>query len=69
MLVLTRKGGEQIVVPNCDLTVTVLGIEGNKVRLGFTAPSDVAVYREEIWRRICEEPVHATADSHRSAHS
>jgi len=66
MLVLSRKGGEQIVVPNCGLTVTVLAIEGNKVRLGFTAPDDVAVHRAEVWQRICE-PAKVTADTARSS--
>jgi carbon storage regulator len=49
MLVLTRKLGEQIVVPDCHLAVVVIAIEGNRVQLGITAPADVAVYREEIW--------------------
>jgi carbon storage regulator len=52
MLVLSRKLGERIVVPYCDLTVTVVAIEGGTVRLGITAPADVAVYREEVWDRI-----------------
>jgi carbon storage regulator len=52
MLVLTRKGGEQVVVPSCELTVTVLGIEGNKVRLGFTAPEEVGVFRQEVLQRL-----------------
>lgn len=51
MLVLTRKTGEQIVVPQCQLTVTVLDISGNRVRLGVSAPREVAVLREEIQRR------------------
>jgi carbon storage regulator len=54
MLVLSRKLGEQIVVPALDLAVTVLAVEGNKVRLGISAPDEVAVYREEIWSRIRE---------------
>lgn len=63
MLVLTRKGGEQIVVPSCGLTVTVLGVEGNKVRLGFTAGEDVLVYREEVWRRIRDEMATTTLEA------
>jgi carbon storage regulator len=54
MLVLSRKLGEQIVMPTCGVAVTVLAIEGNKVRLGISAPEEVAVYREEIWIRIRE---------------
>ena len=48
MLVLSRKPGEQIVIPNCEMTVTVVAIEGNNVRLGFTAPLSVEVYRREV---------------------
>jgi carbon storage regulator len=55
MLVLTRKPGERVVVPNCDLTITVLTIEGNRVRLGISAPPALAVYREEVWLRIRRE--------------
>jgi len=54
MLVLSRKPGERIVVPECGLEVTVVGIEGNKVRLGISAPEDIVVYREEVWKRILE---------------
>lgn len=52
MLVLSRKCGEQIIVPSCEMTVTVLGIHGNNVRLGISAPTEVDVYREEIWHRV-----------------
>lgn len=48
MLVLSRKEGEQIVVPECRLTVTVFGIHGERVRLGISAPSEVRVYRGEV---------------------
>jgi carbon storage regulator len=51
MLVLSRKPGEHVLVPQCGLTVTVLAVEGKTVRLGIAAPADVAVYREEVWRR------------------
>jgi carbon storage regulator len=56
MLVLSRKIGERIVMPNCELTVTVLAVEGKKVRLGITAPADVDVYREEVWQQISQQP-------------
>jgi carbon storage regulator len=59
MLVLSRKLGERICVPHCELTFTILAIEGNRVRLGISAPSDVAVYREEIWREICQQQIAA----------
>jgi carbon storage regulator len=52
MLVLSRKPGERIVVPSSEVTVTVLAVEGNAVRLGISAPEEIAIYREEVWRRI-----------------
>jgi carbon storage regulator len=55
MLVLSRKLGERILVPHCDLAVTIVGIEGSTVRLGITAPSEIGIYREELWRRVAGE--------------
>ncbi len=52
MLVLTRKIGESLVVPELGIVVTVLESQGNKVRLGISAPDRVAVHREEVWRRL-----------------
>jgi carbon storage regulator len=52
MLVLSRKLGEQIVVPDCALTLTVVAIDKNTIRLGITAPAEIKVFREEIWRRL-----------------
>jgi carbon storage regulator len=54
MLVLSRKPGEQVLVPQYGLAVTVVAVEGTTVRLGIAAPADVAVYREEVWRRVGE---------------
>lgn len=54
MLILTRRIGETIMVGD-DVKVTVLGVKGNQVRLGVDAPKDVAVHREEIYRRIQQE--------------
>jgi carbon storage regulator len=51
MLVLSRKLGERILVPQCELEVTVLAVVGKTVRLGISAPAAVGVYREEVWRR------------------
>jgi carbon storage regulator CsrA len=51
MLVLRRKLGERIVVPQCRLTITVSAIQGNSVQLAISAPGDVDVYREEVWRQ------------------
>ncbi len=61
MLVLSRKVSERILVPNFNVVLTVLSVKGNKVRLGISAPADVAVYREESWRRIGEEMHDLTA--------
>jgi carbon storage regulator len=52
MLVLSRKLCEKIVVPQCQLSVTIVSIQGNKVRLGISAPPEVAVHRDEFWRVI-----------------
>lgn len=63
MLVLSRKRGETIVVPQCALSVTVIGVQGNTVRLGISAPPEVAVHREELWRAIdAEESAAADAE-------
>lgn len=51
MLVLSRKPGERVLVPDCELTVTVLAIDGKTVRLGISAPAEVRVFREEVWQR------------------
>ncbi len=54
MLVLRRKPGEQIVLPELDITVTVLRISGMKVRLGIVAPPDMSILRHEIRDQGCE---------------
>ena len=51
MLILTRRVGETIRI-NDDISIQVLGIYGQQVRLGITAPADVAVHREEVYERI-----------------
>jgi carbon storage regulator len=54
MLILTRRVGETVMIGN-DVTVTVLGVKGNQVRIGINAPKNVAVHREEIYERIKRE--------------
>jgi carbon storage regulator len=57
MLILTRRVGETVMIGN-EVTVTVLGVKGNQVRIGVNAPKDVAVHREEIYERIKREQDH-----------
>jgi len=54
MLILTRRVGETLMIGD-EVTVTVLGVKGNQVRIGVNAPKDVAVHREEIYERIKRE--------------
>lgn len=54
MLVLTRRVGEKLVIGD-DVTVSVLGVKGNQIRVGIEAPLEVQVHREEIYQRILKE--------------
>lgn len=66
MLVLSRKAGEEIVVSNGDITISVLGITGKKVRLGVSAPSKIPVHRKEVRHRITQR-IKPETDSNEAA--
>jgi carbon storage regulator len=68
MLILTRRVGETVMIGN-DVTVTVLGVKGNQVRVGVNAPRDVAVHREEIFERIKREEQDGDAPSRAAGHA
>ena len=63
MLILTRRAGEKLVIGE-NVTVTVLGVKGNQIRIGIDAPPEVQVHREEIFKRILaeRENIRHTAD-------
>jgi len=56
MLILTRRPGESVMIGD-DITITVIAIKGNQLRLGFTAPQNIAVHREEVYQRIQAEKI------------
>ena len=62
MLILTRRVGETLMIGD-DVTITVLGVKGNQVRIGVNAPKEVAVHREEIYQRIQKEKTGDDTDS------
>jgi carbon storage regulator len=57
VLIITRGTGESLMIGE-EITVTVLGIKGNQVRIGINAPTNVAVHREEIFNRIQDDIEH-----------
>ncbi len=54
MLILTRRVGERLIIGD-DVTVTILSIKGNQIRVGIDAPREVKVHREEVFQRILKE--------------
>lgn len=70
MLILTRRVGETVVIGR-DITINVIGVKGNQVRLGIDAPGDVAVHRGEVSDRIRQQKSagEGTADANVGARS
>lgn len=62
MLILTRRTGETVMIGD-NVTVTVLGVKGNQVRVGINAPKSIAVHREEIFEQIQREKAAAARPS------
>ena len=62
MLILTRRIGETLMVGD-EVTVTVLGVKGNQVRIGVTAPKDVSVHRQEVYEKIQKESGQNTTEN------
>lgn len=57
MLLLTRKTGEEIVLPTRQLTMIVLNVSGDRVKIGISAPSSVSIHRKEVWQSIKQKKI------------
>lgn len=68
MLILTRRVGETVMIGN-NVTVTVLGVKGNQVRIGINAPKNVPVHREEIFERIRREQAGVEVNGNAQVHA
>lgn len=70
MLIMTRRTGETLVIGDNEITLTVLGVKGNQVRIGVDAPKDVSIHRQEIYQSIKanNEPVESFADRREVRH-
>jgi len=62
MLVLARKIGQQVVLPGCGMTISILDVGKSQVRLGIAAPSDIQIFRKEVWDRICQQDKYTGAN-------
>jgi carbon storage regulator len=67
MLILTRRVGETLMIGD-EITVTVMGVKGNQIRLGINAPKSVVVHREEIYARVVQESLDKSSRSTSRGH-
>lgn len=67
MLVFSRKAGEEVVLPKHGVTIGVVAIGGQRVRLGISAPFDIPVHRQEIQEQDEEDPVEGAESAHDSS--